>query len=82
MTAHSTPQVVAHYAQTLRLAAPKEYDQFVEAFDVWATEVTVAVTSAPQHEVLNQQGKAQAYLHLLKMYRDPTQFLKSTPPSA
>ena len=67
----NTPQIVAHYIQNMRVAAPREYEAFVAAFDAWATEVTVAVTTAPQHEVLQQQGRAQAYLHLLKMFKDP-----------
>jgi hypothetical protein len=77
--------ITAHYLQSLRVAAPKEYEAFVEAFDAWATEVTVAVTTAPQDQVLQQQGRAQAYLHLLKMFRDPTNHLQqqqSNPPSA
>lgn len=70
--------------QTLQLAAPREYEAFVQAFDAWATEVTVAVTTASQNEVLQQQGRAQAYLHLLKVFRTPSQFTpqKTNPPSA
>lgn len=84
MTTVTTPQLVAHYVQNVRVAAPKEWAALVEAFDVWATEVTVAVTTAGQNEVLNQQGRAQAYLHLLKMFRDPNEFIKppNQPPSA
>ena len=80
----SISAITAHYLQSVRVAAPKEYEAFVEAFDAWATEVTVAVTTASQDQILQQQGRAQAYLHLLKMFRDPTDFLQqqSNPPSA
>lgn len=84
MTTPTTPQVVAHYLQALRNAAPREFEPFVAAFDAWATEVTVAVTTASQQDVLQQQGRAQAYLHLLKMFRAPHEFTpqKTNPPSA
>jgi hypothetical protein len=84
MPAPPIQTVVAHYMQGMRVAAPREYEGFVEAFDAYATEVTVAVTTAPQHEVLQQQGKAQAFLHLLAMFRDPVKSptQPATPPSA
>lgn len=71
------------YAHQLQTSAPQEWAAFVECFDAYATEVTVAVTTAPQHEVLQQQGRAQAYLHLLKMFRNPNPPPQPTnPPSA
>ena len=79
----TTPGFVAHYLQGIRVSAPREYEAFVEAFDAWATEVTVAVTTAPQDQVLQQQGRAQAFLHLLAMFRNPISPPKTTnPPSA
>lgn len=57
-------------ALRLRAAAPKEFDRFVEVMDVYATEVTIAVTEAAQSDILNQQGRAQAFLSLLKLYRE------------
>jgi hypothetical protein len=54
----------------LRSAAPKEFETFVEVFDAYATEVTLAVTSADQNMILNCQGRAQAFLHLLRMFRE------------
>lgn len=62
--------VLARYAHALQIAAPREWEAFVECFDAYATEVTVAVTSAEQNEVLNAQGRAQAFLHLLKTFRN------------
>lgn len=58
------------YAYRLQLAAPKEWEEFVQLFDAFATEVTVAVTRADQSEILNKQGQAQAFLHLLKLMRE------------
>ena len=82
MTTPNTRQYVAHYLQGLRVGAPREYEAFVEAFDAWATEVTVAVTTAPQDQVLQQQGRAQAYLHLLQLFRNPTAAPATQSPSA
>lgn len=70
MTAHTPSSVLSHYARTLQLAAPKEWDAFVQVFDAYATDVTVAVTAAEQHEILVAQGKAKAFLHLLKLFRE------------
>lgn len=71
MTAPLTPtNVIAHYGRLLENAAPKEWAAFVQAFDAYATEVTVAVTAADQNEILNAQGRAQAFLHLLKTFRN------------
>lgn len=53
----------------MQLAAPKEWEEFVQMFDAFATEVTVAVTRADQSEILNKQGQAQAFLHLLNLMR-------------
>lgn len=58
------------YAHQLQLAAPKEWEAFVECFDAYATEVTVAVTHADQNDVLGKQGQARAFLHLLKSFRE------------
>lgn len=68
----STPirDVVSQYALRLRSADPKSFAEFVEAFDAYATEVTVAVTEADQSAILNCQGRAQAFLSILKMLRE------------
>lgn len=63
-------EVLSQYAHRLKIAAPKEFDSFVECFDAYATEVTLAVTSAEQHEVLNRQGRAQFALTHLRMLRE------------
>lgn len=84
MTRQSSPtEILRHYAHQLQLAAPKEWEAFVQCFDAYATEVTLAVTNAEQHEILVAQGRAKAFLHLLKAFREchirPQQ---NPPPSA
>lgn len=85
MTAPTPTDVCKHYARALRAAAPKEWEAFVQMFDAWSTEVTVAVTNAEQNEILVAQGKAQAFLHLLRAFRDchiqPKPKPPTTPPS-
>lgn len=66
----SPTDALRHYAHQLQLSSPKEWEAFVECFDAYATEVTVAVTAAEQHEILVAQGKAKAFLHLLKTFRE------------
>ncbi len=78
----SPSDVTKQYAHALQLAAPQEWDHFVQCFDAYATEVTVAVTRAGQDEILVAQGRARAFLHLLELFRTchvrtPT----STPPA-
>ena len=71
MTAAPTPSdILTHYAHALQLAAPREWETFVQVFDAYATEVTVAVTAAEQNEILVAQGRAKAFLHLLKLFRE------------
>ena len=70
MSALSPQQVLAQFAMRLRAADPQAWESFVQCFDAYATEVTVAVTNAPQDQILNAQGRAQAYLHLLNTFRN------------
>lgn len=71
MTAPLSPSdVLSHYAHAIQMAAPKEWDAFVQTFDAYATEVTVAVTNAAQDEVLVSQGQARAFIHLLRVFRE------------
>lgn len=85
MTVPTPTEVCKHYARALRAAAPKEWEAFVECFDAWATDVTVAVTNAEQHEILVAQGRAKAFLHLLNLFRNchvqPQPKPPTTPPS-
>lgn len=78
----TTSSVLSHYAATLRTAAPQQWEAFVSVFDAYATEITVAVTSAEQNEILNKQGRAQACLHLLKLFRECHTKSQPSPPSA
>lgn len=66
----SPTEVLRHYARALQLAAPDQWEAFVQCFDAYATEVTVAVTTAEQSEILVAQGRAKAFLHLLKTFRE------------
>jgi hypothetical protein len=68
-------------AHALQRAAPIEWAAFVQCFDAYATAVTVAVTDAEQHEILQKQGQARAFLHLLKLFQTCHQ-QKYNPPSA
>lgn len=79
MTTVSPSQVLAQYAHRLQLAAPKEWEVFCEVFDAYATEVTVAVTAAEQNEILVKQGQARAFLHLLKLFRNPSGYAAAAP---
>lgn len=67
----ATPSdVLRVYSHALQVAAPREWETFVECFDAYATDVTVAVTNAEQHEILVAQGRAKAFLHLLTLFRN------------
>lgn len=70
MTSLTPTDVLKQYAHKIQLAAPQEWAAFVECMDAYATDITVAVTAAHQNEILNQQGKAQMALHLLKAFRE------------
>src|SRR5258708_7432508 len=70
VTANTPSGILAQYAHALQIAAPREWEAFVECFDAYATEVTVAVTNADQSGILSKQGQAQAFLHLLKLFRN------------
>ena len=69
--------VLSHFALRLRNADPEGFERFVEAFDAYASEITVAVTEAPQDQVLNMQGRARQCLAFLRLFREchktPTQ---------
>jgi hypothetical protein len=54
----------------LRTADPTAWEGFVDCFDAYSTEVTLAVTQAPQDAILNAQGRAQAMLILLDTFKN------------
>lgn len=66
----TTAAMLKVIALRLKNADPSNFDQFVECFDVYTSEVTVAVTEAPQDVILNAQGRAQQCLALLRMFRE------------
>lgn len=73
---------LAECSRHLRAASPKEWDRFLQTFDAYATEVTVAVISAGQNDILVAQGKAKAFLHLNQTFRNCHVVPTPKPPSA
>lgn len=69
VTAPSPSDVFKQYSHALQLAAPREWDAFVQCFDAYSADVTVAVIHADQTEILNKQGQAKAFVHLLHLFR-------------
>ncbi|HEY5409787.1 MAG TPA: hypothetical protein VIJ94_03565 [Caulobacteraceae bacterium] len=69
------------FALQLKNANPQAWDAFVECMDVYAAEVTLAMTAAPQNEILNYQGRAQQCLALLRMFRECA-LVKASPTEA
>lgn len=66
----TTPtEVLQQFAHRLQLAAPREWDAFLQCLDAYATEITVAVISAEQNEILVRQGSARMAIHLLQSFR-------------
>jgi len=62
--------VLSHFALRLRNADPEGFEQFVETFAAYTNEITVAVTEAPQDQVLNMQGRARQCLAFLRLFRE------------
>lgn len=81
MTAPSPSVFLAQYAHRLQLAAPREWESFVQCFEAYASEVTVNVAHADQNEILQKQGQARAFLHLAQIFRHCATPPKSPPPS-
>jgi len=70
MKASQTIPILKQACQRLRNADREAWQIFLDTFDVYATEVTVAVTEAPSDKILNMQGRAQQVLALLRLYRE------------
>ena len=70
MSALDPTEVLKQYAHALQLAAPREWEAFLQCFDAYANEVVLAMVHSPQDQILQQQGKSLAYLHLLRSFRD------------
>ena len=66
----STVDIMKQLLSRLRNADREAYDQFVECFDVYSIEITVAVTEAPQDHILNAQGRAQQCRALLRVFSE------------
>lgn len=83
MTVNNTPStatMLKEFARRLRSADPENFELFVAAFDAYALEVTVAVTEAPQDEILNMQGRAKQCRAILRMLQEC--HLQKSPPQA
>lgn len=62
--------VLSQFALRLRNADPESWERFIAAFDAYAGELTVAVTDAPQDQILHMQGRAKQCLALLRLFRE------------
>lgn len=71
MSKLQTVDYVRHYAFALRNADPESYAAFIQAFEAYAKEITVAVTEAPAVDLLNIQGRAKQTLVILNALRSP-----------
>jgi hypothetical protein len=81
VTNPQTPSIVfQHYAHQLRIAAPQEYERLVEVLDAYATEVALSAVNAEQNDVLVAQGRARAFIYILRLLREAG--VKQTPPPA
>jgi hypothetical protein len=65
-----TDAMMQQFMLRLKNAAPETWDNLVQTFDIYATEVTVAVTQAPADCILVMQGRAQQCLALLRLMRE------------
>jgi hypothetical protein len=53
---------------------PQVYDKFMLLLDAYATDIVLAVTEAPQTDILVAQGRAQMALKFLRIAKElPTQ---------
>lgn len=53
-------------AQVLKNCAPQAFQDFLNEFNTYTHEVTVAVMDAPSEDVLQMQGRAKQCRALLK----------------
>lgn len=74
--------VLKQYAHQLQLAAPKEWDTFLQVFDAYTHEVVMAMADAPSEQILGAQGRANAYIWLLRHFRTCHQKTPQQPPTA
>lgn len=60
---------LAAAALRMRSEAPRTWDDFLLALDAYVLDVTVAVTDAPQDQVLLRQGYARNARELLRIFQ-------------
>lgn len=64
----SPAQYLSHVCAVLKNAAPREWDQFIEAFGILADDVTVKVVECDAATVLIAQGSARQMHGLLRTF--------------
>jgi hypothetical protein len=74
-----TAKMLQQFMLRLKNSNPASWDDFVQTFDIYATEVTVQMTQAPSEEILRMQGRAQQMIALLRLMRECA--LVKTPPA-
>jgi hypothetical protein len=65
---HATPLSIS--ALRLKNLDPRAFDAFVADAEAHSATVTLAVTEAPQHEILVAQGRAQAWRSLVRTLKE------------
>ncbi len=75
----SFQKVLSELALKVRNHDPVLWEAFVDTFDAYSMEVTVAVTQAPPAEILVMQGRAQQCLAMLRVFKECTLPPKSSP---
>lgn len=78
-----TRSIMKQLMARLSRAEPDAWEQFLVAFELYAMEAMQGLTSAPQDQILNMQGRAQQCEALLRMFREcnrpPQQKAPETP---
>ena len=84
MTQGKTPQpspaqYLSHVCAQLKNAAPREWEQFTEAFGILADDVTVKVVDADTATVLIAQGSARQMHGLLRTFLTCKPYVPTAP---
>lgn len=66
----ATTDALRRCALFMRNADPRAYEAFVAELRTYVTSLTVAVTEAPQENILNAQGRAQMARQLLLIFNE------------
>lgn len=66
----SSTSALSQQALFLRNLDRLVFDQFVGELEKYVTEITVAVTEAPQEDILKMQGRAQMARSFLRVFKE------------